>query len=97
MSLLLTGTIAANDGLMRSSVTGGVAVADVTAPVAAAPAREYAYSEYNSLGNYTVNQGLIDDPTSHTFRCLRFPAPNNSLASYSLMYAEYTGALPPRT
>ena len=52
------------------------------------PTRIYTYHEYNSLGNYTVNQGLIDDPTSHTWRAVRFP--HNEPFGYPIMYAEFT-------
>ena len=54
----------------------------------AKPSRIYTYHEYNSLGNYTVNHGLIDDPISHTWRAVRFP--HNEPFGYPIMYAEFT-------
>lgn len=54
----------------------------------ATPTRLYTYHEYNSLGNYTVNGGLIDDPTSHTWRAVRFP--HTQPFGHSILYAEYT-------
>ena len=52
------------------------------------PSRLYTYHEYNSLGNYTVNQGLVDDPTSHTWRGVRFP--HNKTFGRPILYAEFT-------
>lgn len=49
--------------------------------------RTFHWAEYNSLGNLTVFDHLIDDATSHTWRGLRFngdPTMGNSL------FAQYT-------
>lgn len=50
--------------------------------------RNYTYHEYNSLGNYTVNKGLIDDPTSHTWRAVRFA--HAEPFGHALFYGEFT-------
>ena len=63
-------------------------LAPLLSPRTAPPTRLYTYHEYNSLGNYSVNGGLDDDPISHTWRAVRFP--HNETFGHSLLYAEFT-------
>ena len=63
-------------------------LAQLLKPLTAAPTRLYTYHEYNSLGNFSVNGGLDDDPISHTWRAVRFP--HTDTFGHAVMYAEFT-------
>jgi N-acetylglucosamine-6-sulfatase len=78
-------------GIWNGGAVGDMDGQSLLAPLLdaqAPPTRLYTYHEYNSLGNYTVNGGLVDDPMSHTWRAVRFPHPDTF--GHALMYAEFT-------